>query len=105
MAKCKPILIGCPQYRKLIRGSYECDDDGRYRLGPDGAFVLQRVRCGHYSGRCMQTLCVLHRFNQGGAASWYPSQIHALDETSPPRRRRRPRPHPTCADSNMDVLC
>jgi hypothetical protein len=105
MAKHKPILIGCPQHRRLIRGSYECDGDGRYRLGPDGAFVLQRVRCGHNGGRCMQTLCVLHRFNQGGAASWYPSQILALDEPPTPRRRRRPSPPPASADSRMDVLC
>jgi len=105
MAKYKSILIGCPQHRKLIRGSYECDDGGRYLLGADGTFVLQRVRCGHDGGRCMQTLCVLHRFNQGGGASWYPSQILALDEPPPSRPRRRPPRRPSPADSRMDMLC
>jgi len=106
VAKYKPILIGCPQYTRLIRGSYECDDRGRYLLAPDGTFALPRVRCGQYGGRCMQTLCVLHRFNRRGSGSWFPSQILAMDEAEPKRRStRQPRPQTAPADKDMDLLC
>jgi hypothetical protein len=80
MEKRKPIQIGCPQYRVLVGGTYECDEHGRYLRGPDGDFVLPRVQCGQYGGKCMQTLCVLHRFNRGGTGSWYPSGVFALRE-------------------------
>ena len=80
MEKRKAILIGCPQYRVLVRGTYECDEHGRYLRAPDGEFLLPRVRCDQCGGKCMQTLCVLHRFNRAGAGSWYPSGVYALRE-------------------------
>ena len=86
MAAYKPILIGCPQYRRVVRGTYECDERGSYLLGPGGTFVLHRARCGQYGGRCMQTLCALHRYNRRGIGSWYPIGIWAVPD--PPKRRR-----------------
>ena len=92
MAEYKPILIACPQYGKLVRGSYACDDRGSYLLGPDGKFILKLVRCSQDGGRCMATLCALHRYNLGGNGTWFPGHILAA-----PRRRksagapRRPR--------------
>ena len=87
VAKRKPVLIGCPQYRELVRGSYECDESGRYMLGAEGQFVLRLVRCGQRGGRCMETLCALHRFNKGGGATWYPSEVLAMREPSVGRSR------------------
>jgi hypothetical protein len=81
MEKQKAIQIGCPQYRVLVPGTYERDEHGRYVRAVDGQFLLPRVRCGQYGGKCMQTLCVLHRFNRGGSGSWYPSGVYALRET------------------------
>lgn len=80
MDKRQPILIGCPQCRRLVSGTYRCDDRGRYALGPNGEFVLDRARCGQDAGRCAQTLCVLHRFNRRVAGSWYPTGIWALPQ-------------------------
>ncbi len=85
MAKRKKILIGCPQYRRLVSGTYPCDPSGRYRLLPDGSFDVAGIECDQLGGRCMQTLCVLHRFNRRGPDSWYPSEVLA----APERRRRR----------------
>ena len=77
-------MIGCPQYQRLVSGNYECDEAGEYLLGADGSFVLDRAECEHWGGRCMQTLCVLHRHSRRGPKSWFPSQVVA----APPRRRR-----------------
>ena len=106
MAKRKKIQIGCPQYRRLVSGTYACDASGRYRLLPDGTFDIGLVQCDQRGGRCAQTLCVLHRFNRGGPESWYPSQVLAAPEPgsgrSPPRRgagRRR-----KATDGGLDVL-
>lgn len=87
MTRYRPIFIGCPQYRVLVRGEYESDESGRYRAGADGAFVLGRLRCRQYGGRCMQTLCALHRYNRQGCGSWYPAGLLAM-----PERRRPPAP-------------
>jgi hypothetical protein len=78
MARPKPILIGCPQYGILVRGSYQCQEDGGCPRGPKGEFLLHRVRCEQYGGRCMQTLCVLHRHNRRGPGSWYPTGVWAM---------------------------
>ncbi len=83
----KPVLIGCPQYQRPVRGSYACGADGEYLLGPGGEFLVEHVRCGHNGGRCMQTLCVLHRYNRGGPGAWYPGTIRA---TRQGRRRSHP---------------
>ena len=107
MAKRKPILIGCPQHGKLVRGTYLCDDAGNYRLGPDGQFLVELVECGHNGGRCMQTLCVLHRYNRRGAGSWYPSRLLAAPEKqTQPNSVRRPRvPRPKQAEGDdTDIL-
>jgi hypothetical protein len=80
MAKHKAILIACPQYLRLVRGTYECDESGRYPLDEEGNFMLYRVRCGQHEGRCMQTLCALHRYNRMGKGSWYPVRILAAPE-------------------------
>ena len=79
----KSILIGCPQHRRLMRGSYGADESGECRMGPDGSYLLEFVRCSQDDGRCMQTLCVLHRFNRRGPGAWYPYTVVAARE---PRR-------------------
>lgn len=84
MAHRKPIWIGCPQYMKRVRGTYECDEAGRYRLGEGGKFLLELTQCSQDEGRCMQTLCALHRFNRRGPGSWYPELIEPMPE---PKRR------------------
>ena len=73
----KPILIACPQYRVTVRGWYKRDSDGTCQPGPDGKYILSRVRCNQYDGRCAQTLCVLHRYNNRGQGSWYPEIVLA----------------------------
>jgi len=85
VSRSKPILIGCPHCHALVRGQYDCDERGEYRLGGDGTFLLERLRCGQREGRCAQTLCVLHRLNRGGGASWYPESVWPVEQ---PRRRR-----------------
>ena len=77
MAKQKPILIGCPQYNVRVRGTCRCDGRGRYLRTEDGGFMLEAIQCNQYGGRCMQTLCVLHRFNRRGSGSWYPTGLWA----------------------------
>ena len=106
MNKRKAIMIGCPQHGKLVRGTYSCDEAGNYRLGPDGEFVVERVECGHDGGRCMQTLCILHRYNRRGAGSWYPSQLLAAPETPGRSKSARPAsPRPKRGeDGSTDVL-
>jgi hypothetical protein len=73
-----PILIGCPQHGRFVRGWYDCDESGRPRLGADGSYLLACARCDHDRGRCMQTLCGLHRFNRRGPRTWLPSEIRAV---------------------------
>ncbi|MBE3123554.1 MAG: hypothetical protein IMZ65_01990 [Planctomycetes bacterium] len=80
MAKQQPIWINCPQYMKRVRGSYDCDDSGRYRLGPQGEFALECAHCLQDEGRCAQPLCALHRFNRKGPGTWYPVDIVANPE-------------------------
>jgi len=83
----QPIWIICPQHGKRVRGWYEADEAGAFRFAPDGQYLLDYARCTQDGGRCMQTLCVLHRYNRRGPESWYPERILAM----PPRRRRPPR--------------
>ena len=101
-------MIGCPQYRVLVRGTYACDEGGRYLLGGDGSFLLERVRCDHHEGRCMQSLCALHRHNRSGPSSWYPEKIvadrHGQDKPRPPRPRETPG-RDSDDDTGLDVLC
>lgn len=85
----KPIWLICPQHLKRVRGSYECDEAGRYRLGLEGQFLLKYAACEQDGGRCIQTLCVLHRYNRRGPASWYPERILAMRE---PKRRKAKQP-------------
>jgi len=80
----QPIFIICPQHLKQVRGWYESGSDGKFRYAADGGYVLDYVRCSQDGGRCMQTLCVLHRYNRRGPASWYPEKILAVR----PRGRR-----------------
>lgn len=107
MAASKPILIACPQHGKLVRGTYGCDRSGRYRLGPGGRFVLGLVRCGQDGGRCMQTLCALHRYNRGGPSAWYPGRILAAPDRKAPARspRRGAAPSRVGHDGATDVVC
>jgi len=103
MRKTRPILIGCPQYQRMVRGTYACGPDGRFLLSADGSFAVARVRCAHDGGRCAQTLCVLHRYNRRGGSSWYPSRILAAPQpNAPPKRARRPAPR---KKSDTDLLC
>jgi len=85
--KRRQILIGCPHYQRLVRGTYACGPDGDYDLAPDGSFLLERAECSHQAGRCAQTLCVLHRYNRGGPGSWYPSRLLAVGS---PKAETRP---------------
>ncbi len=84
MERTKPIFIACPQYRVTVRGTYVGDTDGNCAPGPGGKYMLKRVRCSHNGGRCMQTLCALHRYNRGGNGSWYPEIILTLPDRKPP---------------------
>ncbi|MFW6132861.1 MAG: hypothetical protein ACOC8F_03115 [Planctomycetota bacterium] len=85
----KPIRIGCPQHGKLVGGTYACDEKGCYApLGADGEFLLAHVRCDQDGGRCMQTLCVLHRHNRRGPGSWYPDRVLAAPPSRSARTRR-----------------
>jgi len=90
----RPILIGCPQHGRLVRGTCVCDERGRYRMTESGQFLLAAVRCGQDGGRCAQTLCALHRLNRRGAGSWYPSGIWAMPQR-PTTTLRRGAPIPT----------
>ena len=107
MATRRPILIGCPQCQQLVSGSYECDEAGEYLLGADGSFLLDRARCDHRGGRCVQTLCVLHRHSRRGPRSWFPSEVVATA-----RRGHRPGADGTRggaasqpSGSDLDILC
>ena len=108
MARQRPIQIGCPNYQKLVPGTYDCADSGDYLLSGDGSFLVERAHCGHYGGRCMQTLCVLHRHNRGGPRSWFPSRIFAAPtrKASPAKdkKRRRSRPAQTPTGRKSDGL-
>ncbi len=104
MRRRKPILIGCPQYRKLVRGTCGCDESGRHRLRGDGRLGLHAIECGQDGGRCMQTLCALHRFNRKGPASWYPSEVLAMRDPPAGRRPRRPGPETTDESCTMSEL-
>ena len=77
MARIMAIWILCPQHVKRVRGTYEADEAGQFPVGPDGEFLLAHARCGHDGGRCMETLCALHRYNARGPATWYPGGILA----------------------------
>ncbi|MBS3733452.1 MAG: hypothetical protein KGY99_00805 [Phycisphaerae bacterium] len=89
----KAIVIGCPQHGKPVRGTYPCDARGRYApLGADGDFLLDYVQCDHDNGRCMQTLCALHRYNRRGPGTWYPDHVRAAREPAPRGRSRRADP-------------
>ena len=101
MPRHKGILIGCPEYHVLVRGTYECDENGRYLLDSKGAFLLAMVRCTHHGGRCAQTLCVLHRYNNRGPGSWFPDRVLAA-----PQRSTRPgRPRPCVRPGDGTALC
>lgn len=105
MARQRPILIGCPQYRIFVQGSYDCADDGRYLLGPGAQFLLEHAHCQQYGGRCMQPLCVLHRHNNRGAGSWFPELIVPANQATAGDRTPAPAtPHPAAGDANLDVL-
>ncbi len=112
MAKQRPIQIGCPNYQKLVPGSYDCDNQGNYLVAEDGAYLVERVHCGHLAGKCAQTLCILHRHNRGGPKSWFPSRIVAAPKTRKAPRttgtsKRRPaseRPTSTKRDDGLDVI-
>lgn len=89
MARSKPIMIACPQYRIAVRGNYRCEADGSCPMGPDANYILDRVSCSQHAGRCMQTLCALHRYNNRGPGSWYPEIIFALPDKSSGHSRRQ----------------
>jgi len=80
MPRRKPIWIVCPQHAKRVRGWYEAGPDGAFRFGPGETYLLESVRCSQDGGRCMQTLCVLHRYNRRGPESWYPEKVLAMPE-------------------------
>ncbi len=103
MAGRKRILIGCPQYRVLVSGTYACGERGRYLLADDGTFVLHHAQCDHHGGKCMQTLCVLHRYNRRGPSSWYPEKILAAPQSSAPSHPA-PTPKRTDRADGLDLL-
>jgi hypothetical protein len=91
------ILIGCPRYKAYVTGSYECDEQGRYLLKPDGTFDLRRARCGQLGGKCNETLCYFHRYNKQGKGTWYPTDILAGRSAS---NNPTPDPAPDQFDKN-----
>jgi hypothetical protein len=86
------ILIACPAHRCYVTGSYECDEQGRYLLGPSGDFELNRAKCGQLGGRCFETLCFLHRYNRRGPGTWYPTEILAGRDGNEQTRTARKNP-------------
>jgi len=86
VSRYRPILIGCPHYRRFVRGTSECDTEGRYLRAADGSFLLQHIRCGQNGGRCTQTLCVLHRLNRRGPQAWFPYSVVAGADRDPPQQ-------------------
>lgn len=108
MARYKTILIACPQHGKLVRGAYACDESGSYLLGREGKFMLSLVRCTQDGGRCMATLCALHRYNRGGSGTWFPGHILAAPKRRRPARPPGRPPAPATGSPNAgatDVLC
>jgi hypothetical protein len=104
MTRKRPILIACPQCRKLVRGSYECDESGEYRLGPDKGFLLSHARCEQDGGRCAQTLCVLHRYNGRGPDSWYPDRILAMPAAGSAPANPPPPSRPAPDEGGIELL-
>ena len=104
----KAVEIACPHQRKIIKGLYPCGSDGRYLLAADGVFGLELVECSQDEGRCVETLCALHRFNRRGPGTWYPNELRAIPERKP-RRQRPTRPggqDKNCDGKNLfDQLC
>lgn len=90
MARPQQIFILCPQYNRLVRGTYAAP----VPLGASGHYSLEHVICGHQGGRCMQTLCVLHRYNRRGPGSWYPQQVLAAPVCAS-RAPRKAKPAPS----------
>ena len=91
MSQYKPILIGCPQYQRFVRGTYECDETGKYLRTADGNFSLEQTKCGHCGGRCAQTLCVLHRHNRLSDRSWHPYSVLPVQKENVPAKTAPPR--------------
>ena len=89
MARMKPIMILCPEHHVSVPGTYECPPGS----APTGqAYDLNRVRCSQHSGRCTQTLCVLHRHSNRGLGTWYPESIIAIPDVRSPSQ---PAPRPS----------
>ena len=105
----RPILIQCPHFQRRVPGTYEAGPDGQYRLAEDGSFVLGRACCNQNGGRCMETLCALHRHNRRGRRTWYPERVLATG--GPGRDRGRPTAGRTVVSSagnpsgKLDLLC
>ena len=87
----------------MVPGRYDCNETGQYLLGAASEFLLAHTHCGQYGGRCMQTLCVLHRYNRRGSKSWFPEKIVAAEKRRPPKRRAVQKPAP--AGGATDLLC
>ena len=105
MTKSRQILIECPHYQKMVRGTYETGPDGQYLVADDGSFILDRAACSHNGGVCAQSLCVLHRYNRRGDGSWHPTR---LVPTGRPKRRQRPgrsQDHQREGGPGTDLLC
>ncbi|MFP4140228.1 MAG: hypothetical protein ACOCZU_05520 [Planctomycetota bacterium] len=76
----KPIVIACPEHNQLVRGTYHCDEHGRFLRGRDGGFLIRLLRCSQLNGRCAQTLCALHRHNRRGPHTWVPDRIFCMPQ-------------------------
>jgi hypothetical protein len=102
----QPILIACPQYRLAVRGTYQYGDDQTDSMQAGADYALDRVACGQYGGRCMQTLCVLHRYNNRGPGSWYPEIILVTPSSRSAARSSLtgvPKRQPNTGGSCLDV--
>jgi hypothetical protein len=89
MPASRPIQIACPEYNRLVPGSYLPGSNGQFYYASDGGFLLGQVRCSQCQGRCAQTLCALHRYNRKGPSTWYPERIFAMHQGS--RKSRVPK--------------
>ena len=104
----KTVEIACPHQRRVVKGLYPCDANGRYIMMPDGSFNLALIECSQDDGRCAETLCALHRFNRRGLGTWYPDTLMGVREN---KQNREHRPARSAMERNdggkksFDQLC
>lgn len=107
MADYKPIQIACPQLHKVVRGRYPADANGGFMARSSDMLDLDLVECSQDNGRCMETLCALHRYNRRGPGTWYPDKVMIMPQRNRAQQRSSQTPHTSGGglDSTTDLLC